>query len=260
VETVQSREETEAAAAADTIMKIDTPDPITPSTPPQPEPLTNPPRTEPRSSRVTLNLRKAGCLEATPTTPTPPTRSRSRSDDIKVSVEESEVDVERAHATDDEMSPSAASDMDSSDAPVVAVHDDEDDDLGLVDTRASTSPLEREPSPDMTAIMFSFPYHAAEETCYDTLVRLVQYFQQRECDNFFNGSRTLSEPEPVQFDEVLVALSHWFDKYLQCSGPGMYQAVFESYLEHRHLWQSMHELFWAVYQRRYGRDCISNHL
>ncbi|KAI0128593.1 ubiquitin carboxyl-terminal hydrolase [Xylariales sp. AK1849] len=238
VETLPSQDEADAMAGSDSVMKIDTPEPPAPSTPPQSDPLTEPPTSEPHSSKVTINLRNADSLEATPASPPSPTKARSRKHDIKVSVEESEVDMGRAPPVEDYVS-SSSSVTTSPDVPVIAIDDDEDDedddDPELIQTQSSVSRI-RPAHLDVGSIFLEFPYHSADETYYDTVVRLNSFFNQ----------------PTAHYDEALHHMRTWFDRYLFIADVTTHsiEAVAESALENRPFWLAISELFWTVYSRR----------
>ncbi|ORY59104.1 uncharacterized protein BCR38DRAFT_488847 [Pseudomassariella vexata] len=230
VETLTSQDE--RRGASDSMMKLDAPDPepAPPSTPPQSEPTI----AEPHSSKVTINLRNFDSLEPTPTSPPSPTPARSQDDDIKVSVEESEVEMVQATPPQVILSSSPSS-APSPEVPVISIDDDDEEELDLGAGHPAISMIGGASSIDLNSIMQDFPYHAAEETYYDTVVRLVQYFQQ----------------QPTSLDDVLAQMTAWFDKYLFCAcEPDMCKAAVESVFENRSFWLSMPEIFWHVYLRR----------
>jgi ubiquitin carboxyl-terminal hydrolase 34 len=231
-------------------MKLDSPERGAPSTPPQSEALNYPP-TEPHSSKVTINLRNVNSIEATPTSQPSPTRIRSRHDDVKISIEESEVDIGPALPTTDDV-PSPASDVNSSDLPVIAVGDYVDDDPELVQGRSPVLMAGTFGNIDMNSILMAFPYHAPEETYSETVARLVQFFQQRK-------SQTSNQLEPVvvtsataaQFEDALFQMKAWIEKYLSYVGSAYSpQDLLESALENRIFWKSLTELCWTIYLRR----------
>lgn len=256
VETMPSPDQDDAdtVAVSDSTMKVDSPEPAAPSTPPQSEALTEPPTTEPHSSKVTINLRNIDGLEATPTSPSSPTKRRPRDDHVKISVEESEVDMGQAPPAEDDVS-SSTSEVNSSDVPVIAIEDDEDDEDELELVHAHSVPLVRGfgNHVDINSILMDFPYHVAEETYCDTVGRLVQFFQQRESQSSPQLEYLTKQSAAAQFDEALFQMRAWFDRYLSYAGPNALPAedILESSLENRLFWQSLPELFLQVYHRRY---------
>lgn len=177
VESLTSQEQDGSDAV---MMKVDAPDPAIPSTPPQPEPRVDAPPTEPHSSKVTLNLRNADSLEATPASPTP---ARPHKDEVKVSIEGPEMDMAQAPLADDDVSSSSSGLNGSENLAVITIDDDDDDDdLELAGGRDPISMISGGANMDINIIMLDFPYHAAEETLYDTVARLIQFFD-RKCNN-----------------------------------------------------------------------------
>ncbi|KAI4860782.1 hypothetical protein F4820DRAFT_95596 [Hypoxylon rubiginosum] len=223
VDTLHSRDDT--AAASDTnIMKVDTPEPLPPSTPARSEPPT-----EPVSSKVTINLRNADSHEATPPSPSSPTPSRFQKDDIKASVEESEVNMIQASPVED--ASSSASDLDSPDEPAMSIEDE----LSIYDVDPNNMTLlSGERAAQFTATMLEFPYHTDGETYYDTVIRLVEYFRQ----------------QPSHVDEALDLLQSWLNRYLSYATIELYPMVLEAYQENRQFWQSLPDLFYTVAHRQ----------
>lgn len=239
VDTLHSRDDT--AAASDTnIMKVDTPEPLPPSTPARSEPPT-----EPVSSKVTINLRNADSHEATPPSPSSPTPSRFQKDDIKASVEESEVNMIQASPVED--ASSSASDLDSPDEPAMSIEDE----LSIYDVDPNNMTLlSGERAAQFTATMLEFPYHTDGETYYDTVIRLVEYFRQRRSGHpvlFSRHPNTLVEPSHV--DEALDLLQSWLNRYLSYATIELYPMVLEAYQENRQFWQSLPDLFYTVAHR-----------
>ncbi|KAH8673876.1 ubiquitin c-terminal hydrolase [Xylariales sp. PMI_506] len=227
VESITARDIPEPVLSNDT-MKVDTPEPAGPSTPPQSGSPAEPPSTGPHSSKVTINLRNPESAAASPSRIPSPSKVQRRADDIKDSVERGEVDMVRSPSAELAVEPSALEQA-GPEVAVIALDEEEDDDLELVGINSSTGNL------DLGLIMLEFPYHSAEETYSDTVMRLVQFFSQS-----------------TQFDEVFFQLQGWLDRYLQYARAGIYstEAILESCLEHRSFWLSLPEMFWAAYLRR----------
>ncbi|KAH8204574.1 hypothetical protein TruAng_001203 [Truncatella angustata] len=218
--------EAEAVAENEATMKVDSLEPAIPSTPPQQSDLpTEPSSSEPQSSKVTINLRNGHSnVQKDPASPSA-TKGRHRAEDVKPSVEQPEMDM-RQPPPDASSSPSIAT---SSDVVVEPVNDDDDDDLELIGVRSTI------PHVDITSILLTFPYYTAETGLYDTVVRLNSFFAT-----------------PVHFDEVLVQLNNWFERYLQHATtdvPAAELAV-RSAVDVRLLWQTLPELFQTIYSRR----------
>ncbi|KAI0011823.1 hypothetical protein F4779DRAFT_571426 [Xylariaceae sp. FL0662B] len=238
IDTIPSQEGTTIPSDSN-VMKVDTPEPVPPSTPPRPEPAV-----EPVSSKVTINLRNADSLEATPASPTSPTPARFQKDDIKISVEESEVNMTPAPLAE-EMS-SSPSELDSPEAPNVSF-EDIDDDLAFSGAEPNISLLGDGRAAQFSAAMLDFPYHGDGESYYDTVSRLMNYFRQ----------------QPSHVDEVLHHMHAWLERYLTYADPGLYPLVIETYQENRPFWQALPDLFYTIAHRhiyskiRETRDLIS---
>ncbi|XXH05069.1 hypothetical protein Hte_011493 [Hypoxylon texense] len=221
VDTLHSRDDT-AAASDNNIMKVDTPEPLPPSTPARSEPPT-----EPVSSKVTINLRNADNLEATPPSPSSPTPSRFQKDDIKASVEESEINMVQASPVEDTFS--SASELDSLDEPAMSLEDE----IPIYDADPSITVLLNERAAQLSATVFDFPYHTEGETYYDTVTRLGEYFRQ----------------QPSHVDEALDFLQVWLSRYLSYATIELYPTVIGGYQENRQFWQSLPDLFYTVAHR-----------
>ncbi|KAI1074724.1 hypothetical protein F5B20DRAFT_429744 [Whalleya microplaca] len=209
------------------LMKVDTPEPVPPSTPVRPEPE---PAAEPVSSKVTINLRNADSLEATPASPTSPTPAHFQKDDIKISVEESEVNMTPAPPAEE--APSSPSELDSPEAPNVSFEDIEDD-LAFSGADPHVSLLADGRAAQFSAAMLDFPYHGDGETYYDTVSRLVNYFRQ----------------QPTHVDEVLHGVHRWLESYLAYADPNLYLLVMETFQENRPFWQALPDLFYTIAHR-----------
>ncbi|KAI1096295.1 hypothetical protein F5B19DRAFT_140898 [Rostrohypoxylon terebratum] len=226
VDTLPSRDD--AVASDPSIMKVDTPEPLPPSTPVRSEPAT-----EPVSSKFTLNLRNADNLEDTPSSPSSPTPARLNKDSIKVSVEEPEVNMIEVPSIDD--TSSSASEMDSPDVATVSFEDD------LVFCHPEPEP---EPPSNMTlmpdvraahfsVVMLDFPYHSDGETYHETATRLAEYFRQ----------------QPAHVDEALQQLDVWLNRYLAFAHIDFYPVVVEAFQANKQFWQALPELFLIIAHR-----------
>lgn len=237
-----------STAGAGSAMRLDSPAPAAaPSTPPQPELLDEPPSmTEPHSSKVTINLRHSNSMDGAPDTPPSPTRTRPRDDDIKTSVEEPEVDMGPAPPIADDASSSSTSVLTGSDVPVMGVDEGEDDELELVGVRSTAAHV------DIGSLLLKFPYHSPEQTFYDTVARLVNYFTTRKAESAPQSVSSTDSSAAAHFDEVLYQLRTWFYRYLQFAESDAYamDAAARASIEARSLWQTLPELFWAIYVRR----------
>lgn len=172
VETEAEAEQIQAATGNNSTMKIDPPELVTPSTPPQSGSTPDSSPAGPHSSKVTINLRNIDNVGHAADS-TSPTRSRPQFEEVKSSVEESEVEMVQALAGVDDIgsSPSAASD---SDIPVELIrHDEEDDDVELVSIQSSAHHI------DFNSIYLEFPYYTPETSLCDTVGRLTSFFTAR---------------------------------------------------------------------------------
>ncbi|KAI1854859.1 hypothetical protein JX266_000977 [Neoarthrinium moseri] len=237
VETLPPQPETEledeagAAAAVEneSTMKVDSPEPPVPSTPPHSDPSSEPPSTEPHSSKVTINLRNAMGLDAAPASPPSPTKLPPSSEDIKISVEESETDSAQLPPIADDTS-SSTSVATGSDYPSAALDEDDDE-----DELERVAPRQAPTSHDFAALLVNFPYHSVEQPYFETIQRLVGFFMT-----------------PSQFDEVLFLLGSWCKEYLKQAYVDAYaiEAAIRPSFEARFLWHTLPELFWTIFSRR----------
>lgn len=147
-----------------------------PGTPRSPERTAAPAPAEPRSSRVTLNLRSgATALDAIPSSPLSPAQELSPGpdEDIKASVEPAEMDVpvpKTAGPIDQEASSSTMSDDPTSpEIEIITVPDDDDMvTYGDADGIAIIREIRRDPTDDI-------PFRDPPGTPVDAILRIVQY-------------------------------------------------------------------------------------
>ncbi|KAI1457701.1 hypothetical protein F4805DRAFT_427886 [Annulohypoxylon moriforme] len=220
VDTLPSRDD--AVASDPSIMKVDTPEPIPPSTPARSEPAT-----EPVSSKVTINLRNADSLEDTPSSPSSPTPARFRTDSIKVSVEEPEVNMIEVPSVED--ASSSASEIDSPDVPAVSFEED----LVFCNAEPNMTLLPEAQVASFSAVMLDFPYHSDGESYQETVSRLTEYFRQ----------------QPAHVDEALQLLSGWLNRYVSFTHIDFYPMIIEAYQENKQFWQTLPELFYTIVHR-----------
>ncbi|KAI1824914.1 hypothetical protein F4861DRAFT_224655 [Xylaria intraflava] len=216
VETALSHDNT-IGASDNRDMTIDTPEPTLPSTP-----VRSDRPAEPVSSRVTINLRNADSLEATPTSPASPTPSRPRKSHVQTSVEAPEVDMAPVHPVDD--TSSSSSTLDSPEIAVISVEGLEDD------VRFST--IEPQPSfrrtAELNAIVSDFPYRCEGELPHDTVIRLVAFFRQ----------------QPANVDEGLMPIHNWLNRCLNCARFEHQATILQVYRDYRLFWSVLPELFY----------------
>jgi ubiquitin carboxyl-terminal hydrolase 34 len=234
------------------IMRVDTPEPPIPSTPPS---NSRGATAEPHSSKVTINLRNNNGLLPAPSSPDSPSTTRTRKDYIKPSVEASEMDM----APPFQGPPSILGDIDEEDSDnsevqIIAVSNsrkDSHDELSFTNIRAPVFVSEPHNTLDMSLLMFGFPYHSADETCCDTVARLVQFLQQRRSSRCqYTGVQELIESENVQFDEILTSLKNWFDQYLLAARSAPIDVI-QSFRENKGFWTALPDLFYIFFSRRY---------
>ncbi|KAI2639698.1 hypothetical protein GGS26DRAFT_541160 [Hypomontagnella submonticulosa] len=219
IDTLPPQDDEIAAASDASIMKVDTPEPLPPSTPARSEPTT-----EPVSSKVTLNLRNADSLEATPSSPSSPTPTHFRKDSIKVSVEQTEVNMTQAPGGEDVSS--SASELDSPEGPSVSIEDE----LAFLSADPDVTLLADGRAAQFSAAMLDFPYHTDGEPYQDTVARLTEYFRQ----------------QPGHVDDAMQELNRWLNQYLSPAHIGLYPMVIEAYRENRQFWQALPELFYSI--------------
>lgn len=154
-----------------------------PHTPEQQQTDPSEPTTEPKSSKVTINLRNAQqTLETIPSSPVSPTGAATVShtdqeDDIKASVEDSEVEMQ---ATDQAPAVSATpgSDKSSPAIEIINIEPEEDEDLGVDDPRVTLlHGLQGSMLSDPTA---DFPYRDSMEHFPDSVSKLESFITARE--------------------------------------------------------------------------------
>ncbi|KAI1340566.1 ubiquitin carboxyl-terminal hydrolase [Xylariaceae sp. FL0016] len=230
--------------ASDTnAMKVDSPEPTAPSTPARSQTPA-----EPKSSKVTINLRNAESRESTPASPTSPTPARRRLDDVKVSVEASDVAMRQTCQSEAPSSPSELDvlEEDPAGVPEISVDDIEygvlqRNAIGL-DTRAVL----------FESILQDFPYRTDSEALQETLHRLVGYFRQRRSQDILFVIEQGSDKylEPPNADEALGALHQWLQTYLANAHHDFYSVVVEAHREHRFFWNHLPELFNIIANRQ----------
>ncbi|KAK8027534.1 ubiquitin carboxyl-terminal hydrolase [Apiospora marii] len=235
------------------IMRVDTPEPIAPSTPPS---QSRGVISEPHSSKVTINLRNTEGHVPVPSSPESPSTARIRKDCVKPSVEASEMDMGPApQGATSNLGDIDEEDSDDSEVQIVAVSNarkSSRDEMSFTNLPTSIFPAEPHDALDMDLLMFSFPYHSADESCYDTVARLVQFLQQRRSSQCqYTGVQKLIDPENVQFEEVLGSLKGWFDQYLIAARSAP-TAVVQSFGENKAFWANLPELFYIFFGRRHA--------
>ncbi|KAI3337478.1 hypothetical protein HD806DRAFT_41673 [Xylariaceae sp. AK1471] len=226
VETALSQDNTIAASDIHD-MKIDTPEPALPSTPARPNH-----QAERVSSRVTINLRNADSLEATPTSPTSPTPSRQQAGHVRASVEAPEVDMAPTHPVEDASSSSV---LDSPEEEAGISVEDLEKDVEFEDVQFSTidphSAFRR--ATGLSSIVSDFPFRCEGESPLDTAARLVTYFRQ----------------QPGNVDEGVLPIHTWLNRCVSYARSELRATVLEAFRENRAFWTYLPELFYHIAPR-----------
>lgn len=165
-----------AAEEEDHVMTIDI-DPSTPQTPDRQQDQC-PRLSEPKSTKVTLNLRHPGHpLEPTLSSPVSPTKG-TRGNDVKVSVEESEVEMSNVRQT----SPSAMS-SNSGSPPIEVIDDDPDEEFGGEGSQVTIlQDLHDNALEDPTN---DFPFRNETEPFSDSVYKLGSFITNSKCSQIF---------------------------------------------------------------------------
>ncbi|KAH9900484.1 ubiquitin carboxyl-terminal hydrolase [Xylariomycetidae sp. FL2044] len=225
------RSQDDAAALSDpTTMRVDTPENQAPTTPDRPEPPS-----ETVSSKVTINLRNTGSLEATPASPTSPSLAAARTHEVKASIEAADLSMARESRNDGASSP-PPSDHESPDVEPIITIDDMDDDLELPSAAPQLEYLRNARLADFNRVMASFPYHTEEEPYHSTVNRFITYYRELA-------------PNPVLPDENMQLLQTWLDRFLTLASPEFYPLVIESYQGNQAFWHSLPDLLSIVAHR-----------
>ncbi|KAK4157923.1 hypothetical protein C8A00DRAFT_29151 [Chaetomidium leptoderma] len=209
---------------SDSAMKIDL-DPAIPATP-EPQHHNIEPASEPRSSRVTINVRTPSrSLEAIPSSPpspspagTTPPPSASPTDAVKTSVEEPEA-VMPANGTAVDTPGSLRSESGSPPIEIISVDAEDDADF---DDDESITMLDESGRSLVYDPTVSFPFHDATESYLETVIRLLQYLPTH--------------------DQVPRAFIEWIDKYIDYVKAASPRAVDDTYFMYRDMWQSVPQL------------------
>ncbi|KAK4252308.1 hypothetical protein C7999DRAFT_27033 [Corynascus novoguineensis] len=220
---------------SDSAMKIDSNAPI-PTTPERQQPTAEP-GTEPRSSRVTINVRTPSQqpLEAIPSSPPspsheppgpPPQSTRARPDAARYTEEDLNPDMP-ANGTISETPVSSRSGSESPPVEVVSVTAEDDaefdDDESITMLDDSGRSLEYDPTS-------TFPFHDATESYLETVIRLLQYLPTHE--------------------QVPRAFVEWIDKYLCFVKAASHPAIDDSYFLYRDMWQAVPQLVLHMVNRK----------
>ncbi|KAJ9131667.1 Ubiquitin carboxyl-terminal hydrolase 34 [Pleurostoma richardsiae] len=221
----------EPSTREDSVMRIDT-DPSAPQTPERPRSQSKS-ATEPKSSRVTINLRNIQHpLETIPSSPLSPhsgiTVSQAGEEhDVKASVEEPEIDMAQAGPTG---ATPASSTSDASSPPIEIVDDlpDDDDHLGGAESHVTLlHDIQNSIVADPTG---NIPYHSPDESYSETVMKLLQFITNHE--------------------DVAPQTRDWLDSYLTWATNVHYHTLFSSYQRHRNLWTTLPELIYAAAGRK----------
>jgi ubiquitin carboxyl-terminal hydrolase 34 len=225
-------------------MKIDS-DLAIPATPERQQPAAEP-ASEPRSSRVTINVRTPSqALEVIPSSPPSPSPIHRRrtppsaafqTHAVNMTAEEAESAMPVNGTTSDA---AVSSRSDSGSPPIeivsVAVEDDADfdDDDSITMLDESGRSLDYDPSA-------SFPFHDTTESYMETVIRLLQFLPTHE--------------------QVPRAFIEWIDKYLGYVKTAPLHAVEDSTFMHRDMWQAVpHLVLHMVTRKAYPRSRDMRH-
>ncbi|KAL2259798.1 hypothetical protein VTK26DRAFT_6391 [Humicola hyalothermophila] len=210
----------------DSAMKIDL-DPAIPKTPDQ-QLLDAEPTSEPRSSRVTINVRTPSqSVEAGVALPPPlpsPDSPTSQADAVEIAVDEPGQTVPHMDTVNDTP---AASTPDSERPPVVSLSSDDDADFdgdqSVATLDESGVSLIQDPSPD-------FPYHDLPDPYLETACKISHYLPSHE--------------------QVSRSFTDWIEKYLVYVRAVPPRNAAESYYVHREVWQAVPELVMFMVNRK----------
>ncbi|KAK4123811.1 hypothetical protein N657DRAFT_680934 [Parathielavia appendiculata] len=217
----------------DSAMKIDS-DLSIPSTPEQRQHLDNEPASEPRSSRVTINVRTpsrppgqipSSAPSPSPTGATPPP-AESPTDARHTSLEGSGV-VMSPNGTAIDVPMPSSSESGSPPIEIVSVSGEDDADFDDDDSITMLDESGRSLTYDPT---ISFPFHDVTESYLETVIRLLQYLPTHE--------------------QVSRAFIEWIDKYLDYVKTAAPRAVEESYFNYREMWQAVPQLVLHMVNRK----------
>ncbi|KAI0480668.1 ubiquitin carboxyl-terminal hydrolase [Xylariaceae sp. FL0804] len=216
------------------VMKVDTPEPDPPSTPAR-----SPPSAEPKSSKVTINLRNNDSREAEAVNSTSPTPARPRTSRAKVSPTTRSTDqdangfeVEAGYRKSSRSVSSSPSDVSSPD-DISQNPQGLADDLDFSANELRTSSERQRKAARFSTAMLEFPYRGEGEAFQDTVQRLVAYFRQ----------------QPPNADEAIISLHNWLQAYLSNADLDFYLMIVETYQQNRPFWHSLPELFSHIAHR-----------
>ncbi|KAK4237057.1 hypothetical protein C8A03DRAFT_16355 [Achaetomium macrosporum] len=216
---------------SDSAMKIDA-DYAVPTTPEQ-RPVDAEPTSEPRSSRVTINVRTPSRplepILSSPTSPCPngsaPTAT-SLANAIKTSVEEPEAVM----PPNDAMADTPASSRSASGSPPVEVISLNGDDDGDFEDEEPITVLDASGRSLIYDPTLTFPFHDATESYAETVLRLLQFLPTH--------------------DQVSRGFVEWIDKYLLYVKAASPRAIDDSYFTHRDVWQPVPQLVMHMVNRK----------
>ena len=233
-------------------MKLDL-DPPAPATPNQ-QLLDAEPTSEPRSSRVTINVRTPsqsldGALSLPPPLPSPPPNgttppATSLADAVELAVEEPEAAM--AHM-DTVIDTPLASTPDSESPPIISLDSDDDADF---DGDESVTMLD---GPGVSLLQdpsVEVPYHEPPDTYFETFSKLANYLPTR---------RFLISPlhQPLRSanlhaldEQVSRSCADWIEKYIIYARAISTRAAAESCYVHREIWQTVPELVMSMVNRK----------
>jgi ubiquitin carboxyl-terminal hydrolase 34 len=162
-------------------MKIDS-DPTVPGTPERPQQPPAEPASEPRSSRVTINVRTPSAqpldaIPSSPPSPSPGPPAALPTDAVKTSVEERETAMP-ANGTVSDTPLSLRLDSESPPIEIISVSAEDDD--AAFDDDDSITMLDDSGRSLIYDPTLSFPFHDTTESYLETVIRLLTYLPTRK--------------------------------------------------------------------------------
>ncbi|KAF4990869.1 hypothetical protein FDECE_14224 [Fusarium decemcellulare] len=207
---------------------------VAPKTPEPGRSAVREPATEPPSSMVTINLRKAPRSDSSTSSPPSPTPAAQTGgtnnvaadddDDVKASVEDSEVDMVPAPPAQSFDTPQSTSTTRSTSPPIeiITVQSDED----MISERQSVGVSIVGEDLVLIDPVQDFPFNEPEDTLVVTVNRLTTY---------------ISSQTPID-QSIIDKLQQWLDQYLTYIKDVDQQSASDSYRRNRSFWSTFPEI------------------
>ncbi|KAI1265200.1 hypothetical protein F5Y18DRAFT_387741 [Xylariaceae sp. FL1019] len=195
-------------------MKLDTPEPVPPSTP-----RGSSPAPEPVSSKVTINLRNADAdaITASPPSPTPLPPKGSH---IQASVEDVEIiDVIPSQSTDDV--PSSPSVPNSPEQPAMSVEDLEQEAVSRF------QPEDNARTVSLVNRVYEFPYRGENEPLMDTATRILKHLRSNS----------------PQVDDSVHHVHDWLSRCLAQAQSEPSATLVRIYQDHKGFWRVLADIY-----------------